>query len=347
MDKHLALSELHCGMTFGFYARNGYYSSAEAFRQVDEMAQTGVRWVCVVATVMQEGFSATRQFRDFERTPNDLELKGIIDYIHEKGMRVQLRPMLECYDGLGRLAVTFPADGERIPGLPRSYASRWFESMRLRSVYYARLAEMTGCEMFCLDSELNRIVSFNEEWKRVIREVRAVYSGALTSCHTLHTRVIDFEKALSDRNHWFYDLDLLSISDYIRCANRPGLSAAEMAGGMEAERALLRRIAALYQKPILLGETGCTSSEGGAMNPSGWAPGGRFDGQEQANYLEALIASFRDEPWWYGLYWWKWDEQNFRPEMHDDPSGDKGFTVSGKPAQQVMRRLYGECPKLR
>ena len=83
------------------------------------------------------------------------------------------------------------------------------------------------------------------------------------------------------------------------------------------------------------------------MNPSGWAPGGRYDGQEQANYLEALLTAFRDEPWWYGLYWWKWDEQNYRPEMHDDPAGDKGFTVSGKPAQQVMRRLYGECPTLR
>ena len=52
-------------MTFGFYARNGYYSSPAAFREVDEMAKTGVKWVCVVATVMQESFAATRQFRDF------------------------------------------------------------------------------------------------------------------------------------------------------------------------------------------------------------------------------------------------------------------------------------------
>ena len=118
MKPEIALSELHCGVTFGFYARNGYYASAEAFHQVDEMARLGVRWVCVVVTVMQEGFSATRQFRDFENTPNDLELKGIIDYIHAKGMKVQLRPMLECFDGLGRLAVYFPTDGERIPGLP-------------------------------------------------------------------------------------------------------------------------------------------------------------------------------------------------------------------------------------
>jgi hypothetical protein len=38
--------------------------------------------------------------------------------------------------------------------------------------------------------------------------------------------------------------------------------------------------------------------------------------------------------------WWKWDEQNNRAEFHDDPAGDKGFTIRGKPAQEVMRRLY-------
>ena len=79
MDKRIALGELHCGVTFGFYARNGYYSSPAAFREVDEIAKTGVKWVCVVATVMQESFAATRQFRDFEHTPNDLELMEIID----------------------------------------------------------------------------------------------------------------------------------------------------------------------------------------------------------------------------------------------------------------------------
>ena len=82
------------------------------------------------------------------------------------------------------------------------------------------------------------------------------------------------------------------------------------------------------------------SSAGAAKNPSGWAPDGRYDGQEQARYLEAVLRTFWKEPWWYGLYWWKWDEQNYRPEMHNDPAGDKGFTVLGKPAQEVMRKWY-------
>lgn len=340
MDKSIALQAPHMGVTFGFYARFGYFSSPAAREEVDVMAETGVKWVCLVATVMQEGFSTTRQFRDFEHTPADWELMDIIDYIHQKGMKVQLRPMLECYDGKGRLGVMFPADTERMPGKKTTYASRWFDSMKRRSVYYATLAERTGCEMFCLDSELDHIIGFNQEWKDVVAAVREVYSGAVTSCHTMHTRVIDFEKVLQNKDHWFYDLDVLSISNYIPAVNAAGGTAEEMAKEMETEREAFRRIAAIYEKPILLGENGCTSSQFAAKSPSGWTPDGRYDGQEQANYLEAVLSTFWNEPWWYGIYWWKWEEQNFRPEMKNDPAGDKGFTVRGKPAQETMKKWF-------
>lgn len=345
MMKDTIFSTPHCGVTFGFYAKNGYYSSDQAKDEVDEIAKTGANWIVLIVTVMQEGFSATRQFRDFENTPNDLELKEIIDYIHSKGICVQLRPMLECYDGLGRLGVQFPPDRERMPGLICDYCSRWFDSMKKRSVYYARLAQMTGCELFCLDSELDRIIGFNEQWKEVIRAVREVYSGPITSCHTVHTRVIDFEKELADKNHWFYDLDALSLSDYIRCADRGGLSVEELMENMKPERDLLRRIAALYGKPVFFGEIGCTSTFGTAISPSSYKPQAEYNEDEQANFLEAVMRVFSKEPWWKGLYWWKWDEHVDRPGMIDPINGHKGFPVRGKKAQAVMKGWYGRLQK--
>jgi hypothetical protein len=61
---------------------------------------------------------------------------------------------------------------------------------------------------------------------------------------------------------------------------------------------------------------------------------------EQANYLEAVLQTFWPEPWWMGLYWWKWDENINRPEWKTDPAGDKGFTVHGKPAADVMKNWF-------
>ena len=63
------VAEVHRGMTFGFYARNGYYGSPEARAQVDKMAALNIKWVCLVATVLQETYASGRQFRDFKMTP--------------------------------------------------------------------------------------------------------------------------------------------------------------------------------------------------------------------------------------------------------------------------------------
>ena len=217
-ERPLALNEFQCGVTFGFYAKAGYFASERARQEVDAMAELGVTWVVVVPTVWQDRYCSTRQYADFSKTPDDLEIADIIGYIHAKGMRVQLRPMLECQDGSGRLDVIVGKDRSRMYGHERGYCAKWFAAMTARSVHYARIAERTKCELYCLDSELDRFIDKNREWKDVVAAVRKVYSGPVTSCHTVHTGIIDFEKTCADRNHWFHDLDLLLLSYYARAA---------------------------------------------------------------------------------------------------------------------------------
>ena len=180
------------GVTFGFYATNGYFSSSVAKDEIEAIARAGATWVTVVPTVWQDEGASAFQYKDFAHTPNDIELMDAIDLIHAKGMKVQLRPMLECKDGYGRLGVWMNKDRERMPGRVSDGRTRWFASMRERSVYYARIAERTKCELFCLDSELDKMVEENAKWKSVVAAVRGVYSGPVTSCHTLHTGEVDF-----------------------------------------------------------------------------------------------------------------------------------------------------------
>ncbi len=305
----------HLGVTFGFRAKNGWYETEEAFREADAIAESGADWVVLVVTVYQEHFCSTKQFRDFKLTPSDREVENMIDYLHGLGLKVQLRPMLETLDGAGRLAVWFPrddAEGSRIPGCSRTQLADWFESMTERAVYYAGIAERTGCELYCLDSELDRLVIYNDHWKSVVNEVRKVYSGPVTSCHTTHMGLIDYEKVLSNKSHWFYDLDLLSLSCY-HLAGKGGMSKDEMREGFADQVVRFDRMAEIYGKPILFGEFGCNKI------PS-----------EQADYLENFLELFSDKPWWYGLYWWKWDEQ-VRPLL------EKRWPIKGRPAAKVLK----------
>jgi len=334
---------LHRGMSFGFYARNGYYSSAQARLEVGRMKELHIDWVCVIATVLQDTFASTRQYRDFTMTPADDEVRDIIDHIHSKGMKVQLRPMLECWDGTQRMSVHFPDEGIIIPGKPITHWTEWFDSMVARTLHYARLAERSGCEAYGLDSELDRTTHQQDHWLRVVAAARSVYSGHLT---TSHTGGVDFIKELTERpDHWFRKLDSVGTSFYEPLAKAPGASLEDMLKAIEKPRDWCRRVATLLGKPFYFGEAGCCSTAGATAKPWGWDNPGGYDGDEQARYLEALLRAFWDEPWFMGLYWWKWDEQNDRPRLRDDPRGDKGFTIWGKPAAAVMGEWYGRADR--
>jgi len=166
------------GVTFGFYARNGYFSSPDAKIQIDRIAALGTEWVCIVSTVLQEAYCSLRPFRDFLMTPADDELRDIIDYAHEKGLKVMLRPMIECWDGTQRSHINFPADWEIIPGKPIRYWGKWFDNYIDLTRHYARLATRARCEAYGLDSELNGTVSQNDNWLRVVKAAREEFSPA-------------------------------------------------------------------------------------------------------------------------------------------------------------------------
>lgn len=368
--KEVAMNEFHRGMSFGFYAENGYFGSAEARAEVDAMAETGIKWVVLIPMVWQEGRYSPLQFNDYTRSQNDIDILDICDYIHAKGMRVMLRPMLECYDGTDRMYIDFENDVYRLPprhGNPgNTYCSRWFESMKARTVYYARVAQRCGCEAFCIDSELDRMAAyaFNDYWKGILTAVREVYTGALGSCHTGNpNHGVRWDECLPRKDFWLYDLDFLQLSDYPRAT--PGyedktFDVETMVKCLEKRRDYWRKIAAEYGKPMMFGEFGCTSSRYGARSPAVSSRAG-YDGEEQANFMEAFFRVFWNEKWCRGFYWWKWENhtpkrpdakefaETAHTEAHAEVASEKAapkndprmdHVIKGKPAQEVLRMWY-------
>ncbi len=322
------------GVTFGFHARNGYFSSENARREVDRIAELGIPWICLVSTVMQEAFYSTRTFRDFFMTPGDDELVDIIGYIHSKNIKVMLRPMIECWDGTQRSNLHMP-QGQIFPDRPFHYRADWFRNYTELTRHYLRIARNTGCEAYGLDSELNPTVGFSDEWLGVIDCARKLYKGHLTSSLINSPQYINH---LENKNFWFYALDSLGTSMYEPASEEGGGSVEDMVAYLQKSVERHRAFSEAYGKEFYLGECGCCATENASKLPYFWKNGKRYDGQEQANYMEAVIRAFSAESWWGGMFWWKWDEQNFRAEFVEDPAGDKGFTIDGKPAVEIMRK---------
>ncbi len=95
---------------------------------------------------------------------------------------------------------------------------------------------------------------------------------------------------------------------------------------------------------IFFGECGCSSRVGTATCPSGFSEGS-YSGEEQANYLTAVVETFKNEPWWLGLAWWKWDDRIKRSFYTSDPKSDIGFTIKGKPAEKLFTKYTEEFSK--
>jgi len=187
------------------------------------------------------------------------------------------------------------------------------------------------------------MVEESGKWKQVIAAVRRVYSGPVTSCHTLHTGVVDFKKCLADPNHWFHSLDYLTISYY--CPARTdadrgqALSVDDMVKRLEGAHAQVSAIAQATGKPIVFGECGCSSTRDAAAAPSGLGFNAKPDEEEQARYMEAFFRVFAHEPWCRGFHWWTWDQLWPRRKGRTrEQIRARDFTIRGKKAEEVFRR---------
>ena len=102
---------------------------------------------------------------------------------------------------------------------------------------------------------------------------------------------------------------------------------------------LMKRLQEAGNKPIVFSEIGTRSCRGCVNVPGDFKTESPWDGQEQADYMDAAFSTFSKMPAWLGLSWWKWDEtQHTRHHYSPDPLKDRGFTICGKPAAAVMRK---------
>ena len=94
------------GISFGFMARNGYYRSPEGRREIENICALGVNWVALIATVMQDTWYSTKMYHDFAFSPSDEELAETVKTFKAHGIKVMLKPMIECHDSkIGRAHV--------------------------------------------------------------------------------------------------------------------------------------------------------------------------------------------------------------------------------------------------
>jgi hypothetical protein len=195
---------------------------------------------------------------------------------------------------------------------------------------YARAAEELNAAIFCIGTELEEFVANRPAyWQKLIQEIREVYKGKLTYAANWD----EFKRVV-----FWKDLDFIGIDAYFPVSAKKSPTIAEYELGWKGHKAAILKVQKQFKKPIIFTEFGYRSLDFNGKKPWDTA---RVDGavnlEAQANALQAIHNQFWKEDWFAGGFIWKWFHN------HDKVGGEKNnrFTPQNKPAEELIRKLYG------
>lgn len=290
----------------------GSYDGPQIARSLGEMVDAGATWVQFTPAWVQEARNSSAIARH-PRTVSDENLERTIALAHKYTLKVFLTP--HVYVPNESRSTIRPDD-----------RGAWFASYTAFIGHYAAMAQRLGVEQFAVGSELSSISDDRPGWLQVIREVRTRYHGTvLYAADPGEAAHVPFWDAL----------DMIGIDVYFPLSTMATTDVSVLQRAWEPIRAEMAAGSARYDRKILFTEAGYTSQEGTTTRPSDWRLGTPPNQAEQAAAYQALLATFSDEPWWEGVYWWVW---NALPDDGSDHATN--YSPRGKTAERVIREWW-------
>ncbi|MBP3609243.1 MAG: glycosyl hydrolase family 53 [Lachnospiraceae bacterium] len=315
------------GFTYGYCANRGEYRSEAGIKSQMLLYQTGVNWMCLAVACYQETAHSTSIEFDFGRSCSDRDIMAAVELAHKNNVKVCLKPMVNCRDGVWRAYINFADSdfaGDDI------YWDKWFKSYGDYMKYYAELAEETGCEMLCIGCEMCGTERKEAHWRKLIAEIRQIYSGEL---------IYNTNHGHEDDVKWFDAVDYVGTSAYFPVAKEGGATFEMMQKEWLRIREDMHRIYEKWQKKIVFIEIGCRSANGCAAMP--WDFQHKelpHDEDEQANFYDSCLSVFADQDWFGGVFWWDWS--TFIYDTKEEAEKENGFNIHLKKAEDVIKKWY-------
>ncbi|MBR1860543.1 MAG: 1,4-beta-xylanase [Lachnospiraceae bacterium] len=298
-------------VTFAPFVRKGVIFSEEAKESLLALRErTGANSVIIVPAGLQDtAQSETIQFAEGELM-GDEELISMIDFAHEKGLAVFLKPTVNCKNGTWRAHINF--FDEDVPCEPKW--GNWFKSYSAFQCHYARIAEKNGCEMFIAGCEMVMSERREKEWRATISDIREHYTGPVS---------YNTDKYQEHNVKWWDAVDIISSSGYYP------------RGDWENQLDRIEKVVKKFNKPFFFAETGCMSTHGSSAVPNDWSVKGDIDNEEQAAWYEEMLSAVSGRSWVGGTAIWSW-----APSLSRDFTGGKGYEIYGKPSEAIVKQYY-------
>lgn len=316
--------QMHRGMSvFG-------WGSVDNATAIDALVKANIEWVAVIPFIDQEDETSKTVWTpitpDAEWRSRDSVFIKSINALHKKGLHVQLKPHLWTFDGWrANLSLSTAEEWDT-----------WFDSYEDYMLYFARLAEHMGVELFCIGTELKTSIKKQpQRWKDLIKKVRRLYSGKITYAANWHDEYEYIE--------FWSDLDFIGIQAYFPLTKNKNPSLETIEKGWGKHLIKLEELHKTYQKPILFTEVGYRSDVAATIKPWEWDStfGVLFkkkSDKTQQLAFEALFNQLWHKEWFAGVYIWQWDHRSTK----EGATKNLDFSPRFKPAENSIAKWFGE-----
>lgn len=310
--------EYICGMTYAPFARKGSYQEKSAFDSLKKMKEnTNSNFVILAPNGLQDTAQSEEICYTSEATVSDDELKGMIDYAKELGMRVALKPTVNCKNGTWRAHVNF--FDEDVVCEPKW--CNWFESYTEFQLHYARLAKEMGVEMHIAGCEMVMAEHREAEWRKLIADIRSEFDG-LVSYNT--------DKYQEHNVKWWDAVDVISSSGYYPLED------------WENQLDRIEAVVKKFQNPFFFAEAGCMSIVDSNKVPNDWTVQGEADAKGQADWYEAMFQACLKREWVKGMAFWSWSSHLY---TKNDALKRKDYEIYAKPAEKIVKKYFDSIQK--
>jgi len=221
----------------------------------------------------------------------------------------------------------------------------FFDAFEPWLLHQALLAELLGIDVLCVGTALSgpnangglapaSKAHHDERWARAVALARSAFGGALTYAASAGG------EARNVANWEAFDLVGVSLFPRFAGEGAPQLGERELEELWRRQLESIEQLALSAGKPALIVEVGVRSTERGTVEARIGEGGLDLEVQRRAwSALGAALAARRAKgaggaQTLAGLYAWKWSA-----DPTGGGAGDRGFTLTGKPAAGLLRAL--------
>jgi hypothetical protein len=322
------------------------YGSRGSDRVIEELHGFGANSVVLSTRAFMENEWPARPDApiDFRRkaTSSDAAIASATGKAQQLSMRVLLQPHL-ITSASGNLG------GRKSWSGANSFERLFVEYERFVE-HYALLADLLGCEIFCLGTSLKAAMDFvpdpkrknvnldafqekRERWRSIFVRARNCFSGGLT--YAVRSAPHDF--AMNSFQLW-------ELFDFVSAELFQPLQSGTSSGRTERSR-LERQILSMtkfaesVELPLLILSVGFPATDQSAFKPSepGYAAKDAVMGGQAKLYevLGQVLNDLRDDPALVGTYLWSVSTNPLRRG-----TTDPGYTPLGKPSEEWLPAIF-------